>query len=93
MRVVFGAEVAVVPVVAALLAAGSAYALANLVLSVLLYAYARTSRVLLGWLISVAPGALTLSIGPGTRIETVAWAFLVTEAAAWLVLALFARRR
>ncbi len=86
VRLVFGADVVIGQLPAALVAVGSALALANLVLAVMILAQDRSGTLARAWLAASAGGAvvlLTASIEPLTRT---CWAFATVEALAFVVL-------
>jgi len=81
---VFGADVTLAADQALLLAVGSTFALANLVLTVLVLAHDRAPMLALAWTGALLPGALLYLLGSGGGLDRTAWAFAVVEAVAWL---------
>jgi O-antigen/teichoic acid export membrane protein len=90
LRLVFGADAALDPGVSALVAAGTTFAMASLVLSVLVMAHDRAPRIALVWLLALVPGALAFVLTTG-ELQRVVVAFVVVEVAAWAGLVLAAR--
>lgn len=89
MTLVFGGDVRLDAGLTTLVAIGSAFALGNLVLTVLLIARGRTSVLLGAWLAAIALGALLFALSGWPATERTCWTFLLVEAAAcgWLALA------
>lgn len=81
---VFGADVTLEADQSLLLAVGSTFALANLVLTVLVLAHDRAPLLALSWTGALLPGALLHLLAPGSALDRTAWAFAVVEAVAWL---------
>ncbi|GAB3019423.1 hypothetical protein GCM10011376_29450 [Nocardioides flavus (ex Wang et al. 2016)] len=90
VRTVFGTSVEVDAGVAAIVGAGCALALVNVVVMVGALARDRPARVAAAWGLAVAAGALALVATPSGPVERVAWAFLVAEVAATVLLAVVA---
>jgi O-antigen/teichoic acid export membrane protein len=86
MALVFGDDVRLGAGLTTLVAIGSAFALGNLVLTVLLIARGRTSVLLRGWLAAIAMGALLFALSGWPATERTCWTFLLVEVAAcgWL---------
>jgi O-antigen/teichoic acid export membrane protein len=91
VRAVFGDTVVVGAGLASLLAAGCALALVNVVLMVATLSVDRPGLVAGAWLLAiVAGGVVLLTAGAVAPAQRVAWAFVTTEAAAAVVLAVVA---
>ncbi len=82
VRIIFGAGVRLSPPTAALIVAGSALALANLLASVGLIAHARGGAVLGCWTIACVAGAVPL-LADGDVLTRVVVAFVVAESVAF----------
>jgi hypothetical protein len=80
---IFGSAVHVDAGPSTLVAVGSALALANLVLTVLLMAHGRTGPIAGSWMVSVLGGAAAFVLLPGGALQRTAAAFAVAEAVAW----------
>jgi O-antigen/teichoic acid export membrane protein len=93
IRFVFGSGVELGRWPCGLLAAGSALALGNLVLGVLVLSQARTSVTVRAWLIGCAAGAGVLVAASTDPLERTCWAFLVAEAVAFVSLAVGEAKR
>lgn len=95
IRLVFGGDVEVTRTVATVIAVGSAAALANLLVSIMVLAHGRAALLARCWVLALVPGiawvvvALALDVDPTT---VTAWAFTVVEAAALLSLGVAERR-
>jgi O-antigen/teichoic acid export membrane protein len=87
LRAIFGQEVQLSSSVAALVAAGSAVALANLVQTVGLLAQSRSGAVTRAWLLGLVGGAGVLVLLTTDLLAQTAWAFTVTEAVAFVAFA------
>lgn len=96
LQLVFGSSVELDAHVCAMIAAGSVLAVGTLVVSLMTMAGARSGTLARVWLVGAAAAGVALYIGVGRPVETVAVAFLVAEAVAFLQLsidqALFLRR-
>lgn len=92
VRLVFGQDVRVDHGVSVAIAAGSVLALATLVQGVVLLAYGHPQHTLLAWLLALFPAALVLLAAPWSPTTTIVAAFVVTHAAAWLLLGAATRR-
>lgn len=87
VRLVFGGDVELSRATAVPAAVGSALAMANLVLTLLVIARGRVLHLLRSWLVSLLPGAaLLVVVGAGSATAT-ATAFAVVEGAALVLLA------
>jgi O-antigen/teichoic acid export membrane protein len=84
MELVFGDGVRLGGADTALVAVGSVFALANLVLTVGLLARGLPGLVARTWLLSLPVGAVALLVAPGDALTRTCWTFLVVEVAAWL---------
>ncbi len=82
VRIVFGADVRLSHPVTALIAAGSALALANILTTVGLMARARGGAVMVCWTIACVAGAIPL-LADGDALTGVVLAFVVAEAVAF----------
>jgi len=82
VRIIFGAEVRLSQPMAALIVAGSALAVANLLASVGLIAHARGGAVLGCWTIACVAGAIPLLVD-GAALTRVVVAFVVAESVAF----------
>jgi O-antigen/teichoic acid export membrane protein len=87
MELIFGDGVRLPGVLTLLIAVGTVFALANLVLTVTALARGRTAALVRGWLVAVIPGALTFWLLPMSALDRTTWTFAVVESAAfcWLV--------
>jgi O-antigen/teichoic acid export membrane protein len=92
LRLVFGSTVRLTGEVCALVAAGSAFALGCLLLSLMAMARERSVLLLRAWGIGAATAAVVLALGPGAPLTSVAMAFVAAEAVAAVVLALMVGR-
>ena len=88
VRLVFGAGVVLERTTAVPVAAGSALAMANLLLTLLVVARGRVLHLLRSWLLSLVPGAAILVVTGAASSTAAATAFAVVEAAALVLLAL-----
>ena len=84
LRLIFGPEVRLDSFAASLVATGSAVALANLVQTVVLLAKGRTGGVARSWLIGCFAGATFLALSSADPLAETCWAFVVTEAVAFV---------
>lgn len=80
---IFGADTAPPPAVAALVAAGSVLALANLLLSLEVIAVGAGGRLTRAWLAAGPIIAGVLAFAPTSTMMTVCWAFLAGEVVAF----------
>lgn len=95
VRAVFGADVEVTHTIAMLIAVGSAAALVNLVVSLMVLAHGRTSELTRSWLAALVPGAAWVvgaRLADVAPLTTTAVAFAVVEVAALVVLGVRERR-
>jgi O-antigen/teichoic acid export membrane protein len=84
MELVFGEGVRLAAGDTAVVAAGSVFALANLVLTVGLLARDRTALVSRTWLAALPAGLLVQLLAPGSDLTRTCWTFLALEAVAWV---------
>jgi O-antigen/teichoic acid export membrane protein len=87
LRSIFGAQVVLSRPVAALLAVGSAVALANLVQTVALLAHNRSGAVTRAWLVGLAGGTAVELLVASDPLDQTAVAFAVTEVVAFVAFA------
>ncbi|MGH3336680.1 MAG: hypothetical protein ACRDOZ_12725, partial [Nocardioides sp.] len=87
MELVFGAGVRLPGGLTLLIAVGTVFALANLVLTVTALARGRTAALVRAWAVGGVPGALLFWLSPMSALDRTTWAFAVVEAGAfcWLV--------
>jgi O-antigen/teichoic acid export membrane protein len=85
---IFGHDVQFSAYLCALVATGSAFALANLVLTIMLMAQGRTGAIVRGWLVGVVAGGLVLAYSGDDALTRTSWAFLVAEGVAFAALSL-----
>jgi O-antigen/teichoic acid export membrane protein len=87
MELVFGQGVRLPGDLTLLIAVGTVFALANLVVTVSALARGRTSALVRGWVLGAVPGALLFWLSPMSALERTTWTFAVVEAAAfcWLL--------
>ncbi|MEJ7795427.1 MAG: hypothetical protein WKF50_07740 [Nocardioides sp.] len=83
MELVFGEGVSLDRGNTALVAIGSVFALATLVLTVGLLARGRTVAVARTWLVAVPFGVVTNLLVPGSELTRTCWTFVVVEFVAW----------
>lgn len=88
MELVFGDGVRLPGGLTLLIAVGTVFALANLVLTVTALARGRTAALVRAWVVGCAPGAMFFWLSPMSALDRTTWAFAVVEAAAfcWLVI-------
>jgi len=88
MELIFGDGVRLPCGLTLLIAVGTVFALANLVLTVTALARGRTAALVRAWVIGCVPGALLFLLSPMSALDRTTWTFAVVEAAAfcWLVL-------
>ena len=84
MELVFGDGVRIDRGDTAVVAIGSVFALATLVLTVGLLARGRTAAIARTWLAAVPFGLVAYLVVPGSELTRTCWTFLVVEGAAWL---------
>ena len=87
MELIFGDGVRLPGALTLLIAVGTVFALANLVLTVAALARGGTAALVRGWVIGAVPGALLFWLSPMSALDRTTWTFAVVEAAAfcWLV--------
>jgi O-antigen/teichoic acid export membrane protein len=89
LRLIFGDEVRLDNVACLLVAVGSAFALANLVVTVSIMALDRSGVIARSWVIGVVGGVVGYVVAgteTGALMQT-CWAFVIAEALAFVVLA------
>ncbi len=86
VRLVFGADVRIGQLPAGLVGAGSALALANLVLGLLLLSQSHGGAVARAWVVASAVGAGVLVLLPLEPLTRTCWAFVAAETVAFTVL-------
>ncbi|MGH3345907.1 MAG: hypothetical protein ACRDO4_02895, partial [Nocardioides sp.] len=84
LELVFGEGVRLGAALTAVIAVGSVFALANLVLSIGLLARGRPGDSARLWLAAAPLGLLTMVLLPVDDVTRTCWTFLVVEAAAWI---------
>ncbi|HEX6151325.1 hypothetical protein, partial [Nocardioides sp.] len=92
LELVFGEGVRLGGSLTAVIAVGSVFALANLVLTIGLIARARPGAIGRLWLAAAPLGLPTMVLVPADPVTRTCWTFLVVEAAAWLGFLLVERR-
>ena len=90
LRLVFGADASLDAGTSALVAVGTVFAMAGLVLTVVVMAHDRTRQIALAWLLALIPGAVVFLLVDGELLRVVV-AFVVIEVAAWSGLLVAAR--
>ncbi len=90
LRLVFGSDAALDPGPAAVVAAGTTFAIAGLVLTVLVMAKDRAPWIAAAWAVALLPGVAAYIVVDG-GLESVVAAFLAVEVVAWAGLALASR--
>jgi O-antigen/teichoic acid export membrane protein len=86
VRVVFGPDVDLKPDLSLLIAVGSAVALGNLALTVLVMAHNRAGAAFRAWVPAAATAAVVLAFAGGSATQATSWAFVAAEAAAFVAL-------
>lgn len=86
ITLVFGSGVAPPPTIVALIAAATAVALANLILTVLLVARAASGALTMSWVTAVGAAAVVVAGLPLAPLPAVAWAFLAAETTAFALM-------
>lgn len=86
VRFIFGSQVRIGELPSSLIAIGSALALANLLLTVLIIAHGRSGALTIAWAIAVAAGAAVLSLAGDSPLSRVCWAFAAAELTAFVAL-------
>lgn len=84
LELVFGEGVRLGGSLSAVIAIGSVFALANLVLTIGLIARGRPGATARLWLAAAPLGVLTMVVLPADAVTRTCWTFLVVEAGAWL---------
>ena len=84
MELVFGEGVRLAAADTAVVAVGSVFALANLVLVVGALARGRPAAAAQVWLAAAPVGAAAYALRGGTLLDRTCWTFLAVEAAAWV---------
>ena len=88
LRLIFGDEVRLDNTACLLVAVGSAFALANLVVTISLMALGRSGVLARAWVFSLLAGALVyVVVGTSDPLMETCWAFVTAEAVAFVVLA------
>ncbi len=88
LRLIFGDDVRLDRFPSLLIALGSTFALANLVVTVSAMAYSRSGVIARSWVVGVIAGAAVFVLaGNEDKLIQTCWAFLAAEAVAFLVLA------
>ena len=88
VRAVFGSDVVLSADVALMIAVGSALALGNLAMSVLVMAHDRVGGMAAAWVVAAAVGGVVLALAGGSAAQATSWAFVAAEAAAFVALCL-----
>jgi len=86
VRMIFGPEVRLEPEQTTLLAVGSAVALGNLVLTLLLLALDRSTGVARAWLVSCLGAGVFFAVADLAPLDRTCWTFLLAQAGAFVVL-------
>ncbi len=86
VALVFGAEVRLDSEAAALVAAGSALALGNLVLTIVTIARSRSAMLTLAWVLGTLGGAVGFLLVQQPALARVCWAFVIAEVVAFAAL-------
>ncbi|MGZ4464744.1 MAG: hypothetical protein ACXVW0_05230 [Nocardioides sp.] len=86
VRLVFGGGIDLARGTAVLLAVGSALAMANLLVTVLVLARGRVAHLVRSWLVALVPGAVVLAAAWTDPVDRTALAFVLVEAAALVLL-------
>jgi O-antigen/teichoic acid export membrane protein len=92
VRLVFGSDVSLAPVLVGVVAAGSTVALGGLMYILLLIALGRGRALMLPWVGALVVGLAWAFLGPGDPLARVTWAFLVAEVVALLLMHLVGTR-
>jgi O-antigen/teichoic acid export membrane protein len=89
MELVFSEGIRLDPDLAAVLAVGTVFAMANLVMTISIVARGRSRGLVLGWLGGAVPGIAFFAVSKLPVVERTCWTFLLVEAAVflWLVAA------
>lgn len=86
LSLVFGADVSLAPLLCLVLAVGNTLAMANLVATLIVLAHDRALALVRAWALALLPGVAWFGLVEGAALERTCGAFLVVEAAAWLLL-------
>jgi O-antigen/teichoic acid export membrane protein len=86
VRAVFGPDVDLEPDLSLLIAVGSAVALGNLALTVLMMAHNRAGAAVRAWVPAAALAAVVLAVAGGPATHATSWAFVTAEAIAFVAL-------
>ncbi len=86
LRLVFGDEVRLDSFYSMLVAVGSTFALANLVVTITIMAQSRSGVVARAWVIASLAGALVFALTSDDALERTCWAFVAAEAVAFAAL-------
>lgn len=86
LALIFGADVRLETGQTLLLAVGTTFALANLVLTVVVLAHDRAPLLVAVWMAALAPGALVFALAPGAALDRTITAFVAVEAVVWIAL-------
>lgn len=82
VQLVFGAGVRIGQLPAALVAVGSALALSNLVVAIMILAQDRSGAVARAWMVASAAGAAVLVVSTAEPLTRACWAFVAAEVVA-----------
>ena len=88
LRLVFGADVSLPGRLTLVLAVGSTFAIANLVVTLVVLALGRTLALVGAWMLAVLPGALWFALSGSPALERTCATFLVVEVVAFALLLL-----
>jgi len=88
LELIFGPDVTLDPFYCGLVAAGSALALANLVMTVMIMSQNRSGAVARGWVVATLAATLIYLLSAEPPLATTCWVFLGAEAVALLALVL-----
>ncbi|HEV7875357.1 MAG TPA: hypothetical protein VGP00_01680 [Nocardioides sp.] len=83
LRLVFGADVTLPSRLTLVLAVASTFAMANLVVTLVVLAHGRTPALIRAWALALVPGVLWFLAAGLPALDRTCWAFLVVEAAAF----------
>jgi O-antigen/teichoic acid export membrane protein len=86
LRLVFGADVTLPSRLTLVLAVASTFAMANLVVTLIVLAHGRTPALIRAWALALVPGVLWFLAAGLPALDRTCWAFLVVEAAAFVLL-------
>lgn len=82
IRLIFGDDIQLQPEQTLALALGSTFALANLVVTVILLAQNRTPALMIAWALAILPGAAWFALGAGAALDRTCWSFCLIEGTA-----------